>query len=167
MEDAKKARTTAKRLFTVSVKTLESLSTTSPTEEQIDKAMLKMESLYDELYISNESVLKNLPSEASDATVEEHINYMNDINESRGKITQIISKIKADIVTKRQTKVPPVAIQASQPTRSQLERLKVQSFSGNIRDYPSWKQSFTHAMQKYCPDVEEQLQRLKEAHQKM
>jgi len=145
----------------VSMKTLESLSDTSPTVEQVEKAMLKMESCYDALVSANDAVISQLAEDCPEEELAVQINYLDDVNKARSKITPVIKNILTSVSP---VSLPSPVIQPAINTpKCYLERLKVPVFSGNIREYPSWKCAFQNAMTKYCPDEEEQIQRLKDA----
>lgn len=164
MEEAKKARTIAKRLFTIAVKSLQTLVTSSPTITQINKAMDRMEEMYDRIISANDEVIISLSEDCSESEVEENMNYVAEVDKVRAEVTTVMSKLisekmKEDSPTQSMSPSPVL----NQPVKCQLERLKVQQFAGNMRDYPSWKLSFEHCMYKYCPDEDERLQRLKEA----
>lgn len=170
MDEAKTARRTAKRLFTISVKALQSLSDSgTPTDSQIEKGLLKLEQHYDALVSANEKVIALLPNDASETLVEEQMSYMDEINKTRNTVSSDATSLagmlkeKAILYEKQLHREDTQRPTAPAEVKSHLERLSVPKFSGDLRDYPSWRQTFRHTMAKYCPDNEEQLQRLKEA----
>ena len=115
---------------------------------------------------ANNSVIDELADDCPESEVEENINCLSEINEKRAEITTVMKQLLYDVTkqendAKKSLSAP--ATEKPKPVKCQLERLKVQQFNGNVRDYPSWKLNFTHCMAKYCLDEDEQLQRLKEA----
>ncbi|KAK6181004.1 hypothetical protein SNE40_008953 [Patella caerulea] len=127
-----------------------------------------MELNYDNLVTANESVLAALHVDCTEEELQVNMSYMKDADSVRADIAVTNLKLtvlkveKAQEEEKNKTPSRPHPVSDMQ-MKCQLEGLKIQHFSGNIRDYPGWKISFQFAMRKYCQDEEEQLQRLKEA----
>ena len=125
-----------------------------------------MDIMYHKIVSANNSVIDELADDCPESEAEENINYLSEINKKRAEITTVMKQLLYDVTKQendaKKSRSPP-AIEKPKPVKCQLERLKVQQFNGNVRDYPSWKLNFRHCMAKYCLDEDEQLQRLKEA----
>ena len=162
IEELTRKRNSAKKKFDDEVKNFEIVLEARPEISRLDEAFSEIKGKYKAIREVHDQITELMVE--ADIETTDFINHDSFITGIIEKYGDLLAKLehyrKGCEMAKRLNEIPT---ELGSKTKSNLERIKVPQFSGNIKNYRTWKRIFKDTMSKNSQDEGSQLARLIEA----
>ena len=157
-ERAVKKRQGVKRKFDMRIASFEHTLKAKPTLEQVKEDFDLVKERYSELMSIHEDLIDTLTEEnVKDDVFELHEDWIEDVQKQFADIRKRFNEFTAQNTP---SPSPPTTKPSSVDRKSNLERIPLPEFNGDIRFYPTWKKQFKESMKQNSQSPYEELARL-------